>query len=118
MRQVAASLRRSLPYPVIDSSILRVPGWTGPDYGRFFLRVIEELCFELRFVDGWQYSRGATKEFVRAQQIGIGCYDESGRDLAVADGVRLIDGVLREIGAASIEDPGYGRRLRSLIEMC
>jgi hypothetical protein len=117
MQEVAGNLRRTLSYPVIDSSILRVPGWAGPDYGRFFLRVIEELCFELRFVDDWQYSMGATKEFVRAQQLGIHCYDEVGGELAINNGVRLIERVLHEIGTASIEDPGYMRRLRSLLEI-
>jgi hypothetical protein len=114
MREIASYLRGSLSYPVIDSSVLQVPGWVGPQYGRFFLRVMEELCFEVRFVKGWEYSAGATKEFVRAQQLTIHCFDEDGADLTLDSGIGLIEAAAREMASVGVENSRYLSRAESL----
>lgn len=114
MQHIAEKLRRTLPYPVIDSSILQVFGWEGADYGQFFLRVIEELCFEIRFIDGWEYSRGATKEFVRAQELRLPCFDQGGNDLTASAGIILIESAVRKMESAGVESSRYSSRLDSL----
>jgi hypothetical protein len=117
MQEIAGYLRRRLTYPVIDSSVLQVPGWAGSDYGRFFLRVIEELCFEIRFIDGWEYSMGATKEFVYSQKLRISCFDENGAGLTVDAGIRLIEIAVRKMESVGIENSRYAGRLLSLREL-
>jgi hypothetical protein len=117
MQEIAGNLRRRLDYPVIDSSVLQVPGWSGSDYGRFFLRVMEELCFEIRFIDGWEYSMGATKEFVRAQELRIPCFNEGGVGLTIDDGIGLIDFAVRNMESLGIESSRYAVRLKSLREL-
>jgi hypothetical protein len=117
MQEVAAYLRRNLTYPVIDSSILQVPGWAGSDYGRFFLRVIEELCFEVRFIKGWEYSMGATKEFIRSQELCVSCLDESGAEITVGAGIKLIEIVIEKMESRGIESSRYTGRLLSLREL-
>lgn len=117
MQEIAGHLRQHLTYPVIDSSILQVPGWTGSDYGRFFLRVIEELCLEIRFINGWEYSVGATKEFVRAQELRIPCFDENGAELTVDAGIRLIEIAVRTMESVGIDNSRYVGRMLSLREL-
>lgn len=114
MQEIAAILRRRLTYPVIDSSVLQVPGWAGPDYGRFFLHVMEELCFEIRFIDGWEYSMGATKEFIRAQELRMPCFNQNGAQLTVEAGIKLIETVVGNMESAGIENSRYVARLESL----
>jgi hypothetical protein len=114
MRAFTQHLRQELNHPVIDSSILQVPGWNGSQYGGFFLRVMEELCSEVRFLDGWEYSMGATKEFVRAQELRVSCLDESGGELVLATGVELIQRVANKLGKSGIDNSAHLKRLDSL----
>lgn len=117
MQEIAEYLRQHLAYPVIDSSVLQIPGWNGSDYGRFFLRVMEELCFEIRFIDGWEYSMGATKEFVRAQETNILCLDQDGAELTIDTGIRLIEAAASKMDDAGVENSRYLQRLDSLREL-
>jgi hypothetical protein len=117
MREFTVRLRQHLAYPVIDSSILQVPGWSGSQYGGFFLRVIEELCFEVRFLDGWEYSMGATKEFVRAQELRVSCFDQGGEELTLAEGIKLMEIVAHKLSGAGLEKSRYLHRLKSLRQL-
>jgi hypothetical protein len=81
MQAFVASLREQQDSPVIDPGLLRVPEWPNPVYGRFFFAVISEFVKEARFLSGWEYSRGATSEFVLCATRGIPCSDERGEDL-------------------------------------
>lgn len=78
LSQFAACLRKSRVEPVIDPGQLRVRGWDGSDYGRFFLRVIDMFVKELHLRDGWESGRGATKEFVRCVESGIPIFNQAG----------------------------------------
>ena len=94
-------LRKKLPIPVIDPGLLRCPGWTGTDYGDFFVAVLSKFAYEARFIDGWQYSSGATREFITCLQQDIACYDQQGNKLCCDAGFRLI-----RIAGADIERLG------------
>jgi len=83
-------LRERLACPVFNSGLLRVPNWKGHDYSAFFLDVIREYARESWFLDGWEYSTGATKEFVFCCAVRVPCFAESGDPLTVADGVDLV----------------------------
>lgn len=78
----ADRLRARRTEPVIDPGLLRVHGWSGHDYGEFFLMVIDRFACEIHFADGWHYSRGATKEYLCALRLGIPAYDEHGEPLS------------------------------------
>lgn len=106
------NLRRKLPYPVINPGLLRIDGWAGQDYGSFFLKVIESYVKEVWFIDGWEYSIGATKEFVFCLHNRVPCLDQAGNTLTADRGKQLI------MNAASyIEGLGLNSsKLRSRIQ--
>lgn len=113
MRRFVRRLRAAHPtVPVIDSGVLRVPMWTGSQHGEFFLEVIERMCTEVVFMDGWEFSLGATREFVFAQRICRRCVDQSTKDELSADyGAALIRSAVH-----TVEKLGHkGERLRSRI---
>jgi hypothetical protein len=83
-------LRNRLGCPVFDPGPLRIAGWSGRDYGVFFFEVISKYVRECWFANGWEYSSGATKEFVLCCKIAIPCYAESGELLTISEGARLI----------------------------
>ena len=107
----AQTLRNRLLYPVIDPGPLRVPNWNGHDYGLFFLEVMDRFAKEAWFIDGWEYSNGATKEFKYCINKRIPCVDERGSTLSLEKGKRMI-----ERAASHIESMGAdASKLRSHI---
>lgn len=90
MARVASELRGQLAHPVLNPGLLQLPDWDGADYGRFFLRVMETLCFEVRLMEGWEFSAGASKEYVRAQHLGLPCLDLAGRPVPRETGINMI----------------------------
>lgn len=86
----AQSLRQNLNQPVIDPGILKIPGWAGSDYGTFFIKIIENYAKEVWFMDEWEFSGGATKEFKFCATNGICCRDERGERLTAIAGNLLI----------------------------
>jgi hypothetical protein len=60
MKAYVVSLRERLSYPVIDPGLLKVEEWTSREIGEFYIEVIDLFAKEMWFMDGWQYSRGAT----------------------------------------------------------
>jgi hypothetical protein len=90
MAGFADALRLSLCRPVVDPGVLQVPDWDGSMHGSFFLAVLERYCDEVWFMDDWQYSRGASKEFVLAQTLGLRCVDCHGKVLSTSDGLQLV----------------------------
>lgn len=111
MREFARNLRSQLPYPVIDPGPLRVAGWTGREYAIFFLDVIAEYVRELRLMDGWEFSRGATKEFQFAIGNSIPCLDATGRRLAVEEGSRLISDAATAVDTLGLDGSVLRRHL-------
>jgi hypothetical protein len=83
-------LRNALSYPVFDPGVLRVPLWTDAQHGSFFLRVIEKIAKEVWFVDGWEFSIGATKEFVYSCKLRLPCLDERGNEINLQLGKKMI----------------------------
>lgn len=102
LTQFARQLRTRISYPVIDPGVLQVSFWSGSDYSTFFLQVIERYAKEVWFIDGWEFSIGATKEFKYCVSWGLPCFDERGTPLSPENGKTLI------LQAASyIADSGY-----------
>ena len=102
-------LRTRLPYPVFDPGILRVEGWTDAQYGAFFIQILERIVKEAWFLDGWEFSHGATKEFMFCVKLGIPCFTEGGQIIDVELGRSMIRKASDYVDALGLN----GSRLRS-----
>lgn len=109
LSRFAESLRARLPYPVFDPGHLKIEGWKGHDYSVFFLEVVERYAKEVWFLDGWQFSHGATKEFVLCCRESVPCLDQSGRPLTTESGRALIEEAAKYVDALGLN----GSTLRS-----
>ena len=114
MSAFVATLRRQTAAPVIDPGLLRVPNWPSAFYGRFFLAVIDEFAREAWFLDGWEYSRGATSEFVHCASRQIPCRDERGGPLECSHAYALIKRSARCIASLGHDASRFEARLESL----
>jgi anti-sigma factor RsiW len=111
-------LRSHLPYPVIDSALLEVSHWDGHDYGEFFIEVLRRHAKEIRFLDGWEYSRGATKEFVAAVEwADIALYDERGAHLSAAAGADLLRSAIADLTRYGVDAAALRQREIQLAEL-
>lgn len=90
MHEFTATLRKMVPYPVFNSGLLKIPEWSGQNYGAFFLEVISRYARDCWFLDGWEYSTGATKEFIFCCTIQIPCFTESGKNVTIPEALQLI----------------------------
>ena len=110
-------LRSRLGCPVFDPGLLRIPGWAGRDYGVFFLEVISKYVRECWFADGWEYSSGATKEFVFCCEITMPCFAESGEPLTISEGARLIQEAAEYVHGLQLDDAKLRSRADDLRRM-
>jgi hypothetical protein len=107
----AKQLRTKLTYPVIDPGLLRIPGWTNHDLGKFFLEIVERYAKEVWFLDGWEYSHGATKEFLFCVTKGISCFDQSGTLLTAESGKQLITKAAEYVSQLGLDSSKLRSRL-------
>ncbi len=114
LTEFAQKLRCRLPYPVIDPGPLRVHKWKGADYGIFFLEVLERYANEAWFIDGWEFSTGATKEFILCISKGIPCFTESGEGLTPHAGKLLVADAVSFIDALGLDSSKLRSRSQSL----
>jgi len=118
MRMFVARLRADSGEPVIDSGRLRIPSWTPREHGAFFLEVIHRMSKDVVFMNGWEYSTGATKEFVYAQAQGVPTLDAGLQVLSLGRAAELIGGALaaaEELGHPNAEV--FERRLLAVREL-
>lgn len=111
-----ARLRHEFGRPVIDPGLLVVQGWEGNDYGEFFLEVIRRFAAEVRFIEGWEYSSGATKEYLLCVETGVPCFDECGAALLVDRAEALMRAAADHMRALGFSDERLQRRLRTLAD--
>jgi hypothetical protein len=106
-------LRGASPSPVIDPGLLRIDGWDGRAYGEFFIEVIRRFVSEAWFIDGWEYSHGATKEFAFCVEHGIDRRDERGDSISAVAGAALIAAAADHIETLGVD----GSKLRSRLDL-
>jgi hypothetical protein len=99
------------PSPVIDPGPLRVEGWSPREVGQFFLETISRYTKEAWFIDGWEYSSGATKEYLHCASFSIPCFAADGRRLEPAHAVALLSSALDEIRRLAVPAPKLTERL-------
>jgi hypothetical protein len=114
MRRFAESLRRRLRCPVIDPALLRIPEWSSKEIGDFFIQVIDRFVCELRCMDGWEFSRGATKEFQFAMVRKVRCLDERGNALGAREGIALITAAQRHVSSLGLDSSRLQARVEAL----
>lgn len=114
MRRVVSELRGRLGWPVIDPGVLRVNHWSPSEHGTLFLRVVADLCRDVVFVEGWEFSSGATKEFVFAQEQGIPCLDSSENIITLEQGRLLLQDAMTVVGQSGGPVEVFERRLAAL----
>jgi len=93
--EYAAALRRSLKKPVINPGLLEAENWGQPDYRFFWRNVIEYFCEALYLKDGWEYSSGASYEYLIASLKGIPRIDQAGQRVPPEDAADAIANALR-----------------------
>ena len=114
MHEVVDHLRGKLSVPVIDPGLLIVDEWEPRDYGAFFLRVLEELSCEVRLMNGWQFSFGASKEVVHAAKLGLPCRSIDGEAVTVSHAVELLSGAVETLGARGMDRSRFVQRVAEL----
>jgi hypothetical protein len=114
MRAVAKSLRTTQEKPVIDPSLLQPAGWSSLEIGQFYIDLLARFACEVRFMDNWEFSRGATKEFMVANDIGIPCQDIAGRSISLADGINVIALASKKILQLGSDNTPWVARLETL----
>jgi len=107
------------PTPVVDPGPLRVSEWSPREIGQFFLDTITRYAREAWFIDGWEYSSGATKEFLHCTLLKIPCYAADGSKLDLSQAVILLSSAVEQIGLLGVSAPKLTDRLaafRSLLQ--
>lgn len=98
LRNFVDQLRHRATVPVIDPSIIRPVGWSDREIGDLFLEIISRFVKEAWYLDGWEFSRGATKEFVHCAKQGIPCCDQNGNPIARETAIQMINAAATRIG--------------------
>lgn len=114
MRRFVSNLRTQLPYPVIDPGVLRVGHWNGKEMGDFFLRVIDQFAKEVWFMDGWEFSRGATKEASFCLANGIRCLDQDGKEMDFNRAISRIEETVRFLRNLGLDTDIFAGRVRAI----
>ena len=111
--EMVSRLRREHSSVVIDPGLLRVPGWDTRMLGNFFISVIERFVNEAWFIEGWEYSHGATKEFLYCIGGGVRCCDERGQTLGTPRAVELLANAVSHIKALGLDAEKLEQRLQA-----
>jgi len=114
MRTFVVSLRQRLPYPVIDPGLIKVDTWSNREIGDFYLKIVEHFVKEIWFMDGWEYSRGATKEFQFAVTRNVRCLDARGAAISSADGCNLISDVITHLDQLGLDASRFADRIATI----
>ncbi len=117
LSEFALILRKRVAFPVFDPGPLRVAGWSGYDYSLFFLEIVHRYVRECWFLNGWQYSVGATKEFVFCCDSQTPCLSESGERLTLPKGLRLIREAADFIRGLGLDDNKFRGRIADLMNI-
>jgi hypothetical protein len=115
LSEFVRALRGNVPEPVIDPGILRVDGWPNKLYGRLFLRVIELYARQAWFTDGWEFSHGATSEYVFCFRAGIPCMDASGDPISPEVARELIHGAADKVANLGLDASKLQSRIAAIV---
>ncbi len=75
---------------VVEPATIMVNGWSQADYMALWRELIARHVERVILLPGWEFSAGATEEFVQAIQSGIGIETLAGEAVQARDGDKLI----------------------------
>lgn len=104
-------LRNRVAYPVIDPGVLRISQWSSKRMGDFFLQIIEVYAKEAWFINGWEFSRGATKEYVHCLFNNIPCLDETGMIITADNAAAMIQRTVDYLRGLGIDGDRFEERI-------
>lgn len=110
-------LRNSRDVPVINPGILQIPGWSPRQIGDLFMSIIKKFVKEVWFVDGWEYSHGATKEFLYCCKRSIDCFDENANIITSKRARKLISNAIDDISNEGKDTTKLEKRINSIKEI-
>ncbi|MCI0561748.1 MAG: hypothetical protein MN733_24935 [Nitrososphaera sp.] len=97
-RRLAKVLRNEVSRVVIDPTALQdIPGWRQADYLVFWGRVVATFVEVVVLADLWQYSDGASYEFLIAHTRGVKTVDEKKKPVTLEVGEQLIRSAIEEL---------------------
>jgi hypothetical protein len=114
LTEFCVALRKRLSIPVIDPGVLYVPEWTNAQYNSFFLKVLERYGREAWFLDGWEYSRGATGEYVWAVEHNRPCFNAVGKPLLPEDAAQALAEAGQRLRQLGLPRQWVDRRISAL----
>jgi hypothetical protein len=114
MKAFVASLRSRLPYPVIDPGLIKIGDWTSTEIGNFYIKVIEHFVKEIWFMDEWEYSRGATKEYQFAVANRINCLDATGNVISPEKGSNMVSEVVIHLTKLGLDSSRFADRVSGI----
>jgi hypothetical protein len=117
-RLVSTQLRKTSSAVVIDPTGLEdVPGWTQNDYLFFWACVIKKFARKVVFIDGWQYSKGCSYEFLVAHTNRIKTYNDQIKPVTLNKGIRLIKQAMDELEATSMLTDFHEKIISELLNL-
>lgn len=114
MKAFVAALRTRLSYPIIDPGLIKITEWTPTEMGDFYITVIQHFVKEIWFMDEWQYSRGASKEFQFAVTNHIVCLNTSGTAISAEEGANMISDVAKHLVRLGIDASRFADRVTNI----
>jgi hypothetical protein len=103
VRRRIAALRKQIEGPVIDPSVVEVPGWSQQEYRTFWGFVIERFASAVVLLDEWQFSQGCTHEWDVAARLNLPIYDQQMNVLLPADALAILRGAVQEIATQGLD---------------
>lgn len=104
-----ARLRRQFDTFLVDPTRFYYPEWTQDDYRYFWGSVIERHVKIVVLLDGWQYSKGSTFEYLVASHSNIEILSENLCKLDTETGLKMIREAIEKYHANSIPTEYFER---------
>lgn len=102
---------------IINPTGLDVPGWEQTDYHEFWTKVLSRYSQRAIFLNGWEYSRGCTIEFLVAQKNGIDCVNEKLQPLDLNTAAGLMSEAIKEIEAVKGDSSAIRKSYLELMDL-
>lgn len=113
LHAAAVALRATTHTIVIDPSPLLVDHWSQDDYMALWTGLIDRHAGEVRFMPGWEYSLGCTKEFAHATRVAVPTFQFEGAPIDLHAGREHLDASIADL--TQIDHPALAILLDGLI---
>jgi hypothetical protein len=101
LTRLVRRLRRETCVVINPGDLCDVPGWTQSDYRVLWSQVIERFAKIVVFLNGWQYSNGASFEYLVATRAGCVTRTQGGAALHRSRALTLLKKAVNETRGVS-----------------